>query len=433
MFEKYDIKNKLHKLVKTGFFSIFISNVFSKVIVFLGGIIIVRILSKEDYGIYSYIVNCIAMLCILEDFGASNATMQLLNEENDNLTRKKAFLKYGIKMGLLASLISVILIMLSPWFYPFTIEEARKLTPILFLMPVLTTIYSFINAVLRSNLKNTRFAIVQIVATVAHYVYIIPLILVFGVFGGIISQYFTYATILIIGIIVSYKYFIIKGKEENLSKSEKSGFLKLALATQFNNAIDKLLIILDVFLIGLLISNSEQIANYKTATIIPQAIGFLPACVAMYIVPYFVRNNKNYKWIKKNYNRLIRYGMAFYGIITLMLFMFAKFIVTIVFGTQYIESVTIFRILIIGFFFSATYKIPTSNILYTMRKVRFNIIITTISGIVKLIFNILFINKFGIIGAAITTTGVMILNSIISRIYFMKSIKEGVKNEKNSS
>ena len=48
MTQKEKIKTKIEKLKKTGFFSIFIATVFSKVITLLGGIILVRILSKSD-------------------------------------------------------------------------------------------------------------------------------------------------------------------------------------------------------------------------------------------------------------------------------------------------------------------------------------------------------------------------------------------------
>ena len=49
---KQTIIEKIQKLRKTGFFSIFLSNILSKVVVFLGGIVLVRILSQNDYGIY---------------------------------------------------------------------------------------------------------------------------------------------------------------------------------------------------------------------------------------------------------------------------------------------------------------------------------------------------------------------------------------------
>ena len=84
MTQKEKIKTKIEKLKKTGFFSIFIATVFSKVITLLGGIILVRILSKSDYGIYSYVHNCYSMLFLLNDFGIATAALQYLTENFSN-------------------------------------------------------------------------------------------------------------------------------------------------------------------------------------------------------------------------------------------------------------------------------------------------------------------------------------------------------------
>ena len=68
MINKDEIKRKIDKLNKTGFFSIFMATVFSKVVTLLGGVVLVRVLSKEDYGLYAYIHNCYSMLFLLNDF-----------------------------------------------------------------------------------------------------------------------------------------------------------------------------------------------------------------------------------------------------------------------------------------------------------------------------------------------------------------------------
>ena len=50
-----EIKLKICMLKETGFFSIFVSTIFSKIIAFFGNVIIARIFCKNDYGIYSYV------------------------------------------------------------------------------------------------------------------------------------------------------------------------------------------------------------------------------------------------------------------------------------------------------------------------------------------------------------------------------------------
>lgn len=427
-----NIKEKFQKLRKTGFFSIFLSNIFSKIVIFFGGIIIVRILSKADYGIYAYILNCISILYLLNDFGASNAALQHLTENQDNKEKQMAILKFSIKMGMIASLASSILILFSPFFYPFTIPTAKSLTPILFGIPIIASINSLIPVILRANMENKKFATLQIFSTLSSYIILIPLSFVFGLIGAVLSQYFYNIIILVFGLYL-IKQFIKKYISKNgpkLSKIEKKQFINFALFTQLNNTIGGLLLVCDTFLIGLLIAKAEVVALYKVASAIPNALAFIPASVIIYVLPYFIKNNKNQLWLKKSFKKMIFWGIIGYGIIAVGLIMGSKIIFSILFGKQYQDSILPFIILVIGFFFSSAFKIPCSNITYSLRKVKVNIIINVIAIVINIISNIVFIKLFGYIGVAVTTTIINITTSIIYLVYVNNLLKkETIFNE----
>lgn len=51
------IKTLVSKLRASGFFHVFGSTVINKIVVFASGLILVRILSKADYGVYTYANN----------------------------------------------------------------------------------------------------------------------------------------------------------------------------------------------------------------------------------------------------------------------------------------------------------------------------------------------------------------------------------------
>ena len=206
-------------------------------------------------------------------------------------------------------------------------------------------------------------------------------------------------------------------------KKEKKGFWKFSLATQLNNTIGGFLLICDTFLIGLLFADEELIATYKVATIIPQALAFIPTCIVIYIVPYFIKNNTNKKWLKDNYKKTIKYGVYAFGIISFCLIAFSKLIFYILYGTAYYSSIPIYIILVIGFFFSSAIKIPSANITYSLRKVKINIIINIVCLVINFVSNIIFIKWLGIIGAAITTASINIVSSIIYYIYVTKLLK----------
>ena len=53
----YKIKDNIRTLLHTGFGHIFIANVINQIISFISGFILIRVLTKSDYGIYSYAFN----------------------------------------------------------------------------------------------------------------------------------------------------------------------------------------------------------------------------------------------------------------------------------------------------------------------------------------------------------------------------------------
>lgn len=388
------IFEKINKLRKTGFFSIFISNILAKVVVFLGGIVVVRILSQTDYGIYSYAINAFNILFILNDFGASNAALQNITEQKDDKKKQQAILKYSIKMGIIGSLISGLLILLSPLFYPYEIEEAKYLTPMLCLVPILTVVMTLFTILLRANFENKKYAILNLTQTIASYAFLIPMSYLWGIKGAILSRYFYIIVTIILGIFLTRRLRIKTSKENALTKKEKKSFTKYALVTQVNNTISALLIYIDTFMIGLLIATPESVALYKVASTIPAALAFLPNCVMVYVIPYFVLHNRNQKWLQDKYSKLIKFGILGYGLFSLILIIGSKFIINTLYTEQYQEAILPFIILMIGFFFSATFKIPTNNILYAMRKMKFELINTVLSGIFNAILNVVFIYKF---------------------------------------
>lgn len=402
-----------NRLRTTGFFSIFLSSVVGKVLTFLGGMIIVRVLTKEDYGQYTYIINCYGMLFLLNDLGCNVATLQFCNESYTDIDQRNGLFVYGFSRGSLFSLITAVLLLLSPLFYPFQDVESARLTQQLFLVPLISTVNSFLLTNLRIRLENQRYARVNVATTLIQYLVILPMSALLGVRGAVWSNYVIQCLVLLYGLWESRTLldFSIKA---SVNREQKRSFLKLALASQLNNGLDHTLMLLDVFLIGLFIGENSVISSYKVATTIPSALAFIPSMVMVYAVPYFARNNQNISWVRRNYFRLIlasavgNFAIAIGGILL------GPWLVPLIFGSQYADAVACYTILMIGYFFSATFRVPSANVIYTQRKIRINLLITLLTGCANCVLDVVLIMKYGSIGAAWATTGVHMINSALS-------------------
>ena len=89
----------VRSLFKKGFFHIFGSEFLSRVIGFATGIIIVRVLSKELFGVYSYANNILGFFLLLSGLGVQSAVLQFCSEKEQS-AEKLPFFKYGLKLGL---------------------------------------------------------------------------------------------------------------------------------------------------------------------------------------------------------------------------------------------------------------------------------------------------------------------------------------------
>lgn len=417
------IKELLKKLFKTGFFSIYLATITSKVITLLGGVLIVRLLSQEDYGIYTLVLNAISMLCIFGDFGASGATLQYGIETDKEPNKQNGYFKLGMRMVLFSSLTSVVLILLSPLYYPYQNETIEKLTFIMCGIPILTNSINYIGMILRVKKENNKYSLYQVLTTIIHYATIIIITILFGLKGSLISQYIYNIIIFVIGCFFIRKHLKLNSAEK-IDKNKRKAFWKMGISNQLNNTLGSLLYQIDIFILGIMTTNTVDVSIYKVATIIPNALVFLPQCLAIYANPYFIEHNKDAKWVSKNAKKIIKYMMPIYAIITIGLIACSGIIIDVLYGEEYKDAVIPFIILIIGFFFTATFKNLLTNIIFCLHKIWFGVMLNIVSMIVNVILDIIFVWMFGYIGVGIATLIINILSSIISVIYFRKCIKE---------
>lgn len=426
-----DLKNKIvltnykeliEKLKTTGFFSIFLSSVFGKVVVFLANIILARILSKSDYGLYAYVFNCFAVLTLMGDFGTSSAAMQYITENLGNEKEQFKYLKFSILIGSIFSILSGILILVSPLFYPYTIDESAGIVKLFFLIPFFSTLANTFAIILRAHQKNKKFAFYNFFTVFVNYALIIPLTYFIGIKGIVYATYGYYIFSFFLAIYLSREYLKKFFAKYVIKTKEKINFIKFSFIMQLNITLSHLLLIIDTFVIGLIISDANIIATYKVANSIPQALAFIPTCVVIYILPYFIKHNKEKEWLSLNIKKIIIYGCVIYGIFALGLIAFSKIIIQILYGMQYRDAVLAFNILIVGFYFNAVFTVPCSSIMQGLRKVNVNLVISIISLILNFALNFVFINIFGFVGVAITTTLIQVLTSAYYVYYLKKKV-----------
>lgn len=420
------MKDNIKTLLHTGFGHIFIANVVNQVISFISGFILIRVLTKTDYGIYSYAFNIYSFIALVNGFGVESACLQVCSENRNDRMKCNSYMRFGFLFGSCFNIILGSVIVFVARFFPFAINGTAEIFVLFACLPFLTTIFNLVQAYFRYNLLNAEYSKNSVVNT--------ALILLGSVFGAFLFNaaglivFRECAMLLSIGI--GIYCFRLPLKEIlnaiKLTVSEKRDIFKIAGISMLNIATGQLLYLIDVFLIGIMISDAMVVASYKTATIIPNALLFIPTSLAIYIYPYFAEKQNDKRWVKQKFYSILKYFAPFNALISVGLIIFAPLIIQILFGKQYLDAVPAFRILSLSYFFSATFRKIIGNLLVTQRKLKVNFWLGITESVLNIISNTILIYFYGAIGAAITTLLICIISSFISMVYFLRYLNKEI-------
>ena len=422
---RHYIEENIKKLTRAGFFAIVFSNILVKVTAFCGGMLLVRVLSKYDYGVYSSVNNTLNMLTLLGDMGVGMAMMQLAQENYKKLDKYKAYCSYGLFYSIIFSLIPAVFILVSPLFYPYTIDMVENLTVALFGFPILYNLNNYLKTNLRIHLENKKYATINFLETLFNYIFLLLLTFFWGIKGAIVANYCYLVCICCLNGKFNRKILYLKQSYRRvLTRGERKQFFKLAIPSQLNSLIGQAMVLMDVFFIGIFLIDPEVIASYKVAATIPLACAFIPQCIMIFAVPYFARNNKNKEWVLSNTKKITCLSIVVCASICILGVATSSWLIPFLYGNQYKDSIIYYVILLIGFAFNGGIYIPLINIIYTQRKVKISLIITIICGIANVLLDIIGIKLWGAIGAAMATTIVQIIGALLTAGYCIWHLKK---------
>lgn len=416
------IKEGINKLLQTGFFHIFASNVANKVLGFISSMCIVRIVSKVDYGIYAAALNRLSFFLLVTGLGMVSAVLQLCSENAKDEEKNLQIYRYGSSVGIRFNIFLGVAIIIGSLTIPSKIEGANDILLLLAFIPFAEIINEFQKIYFRSRLNNQSFAYSNTMGAFFVVVFSVTGAFLGGIKGLILGRYIAaFTTALITQRWLKAPIFFTAPNSKGI---EKSFMYRMSVVSMCNNGLSELLYLFDILCISEIMGGADVVADYKVAIVIPTALVFIPASLIIYVYPYFSMNNKNKKWLKKN-TWLLLGGMAiFNALVTLFLIAFAPQIISIIFGKQYLTAVSIFRVSAMGYFFTGTLRTIFGNLLVTQRRIRFNFFASLTATIVNIGSNYVLVLKMGAIGAAWTTLLVSALSGIAFAIYYFYIINK---------
>lgn len=416
------LRSKMEALFKSGFFHIFGSNVINKVLAFLSSVILVHILTKIEYGAFTYAWNIYSIVLLFNGMGVESGVLQLASEHSGDVDYADGVSSYGTIFGLKFNCILFAILFGIGLFAPLKIEAGRPLLLALCLLPAFQLLYNLTSSYLRSQKRNQEFAKLQVVNTVFVSVVSAGFAYFFREMGMVIGHYIAYIAAYLVGLCIFHVH-LIKRDTRQIGK-DKNILLKISFISMLNNGLSQLMYLLDVFVLGIVDPQETILASYKVATMIPTALSFIPYSLITYLYPYFAEHKNDGTWCLNRYKQALAGLGAFNLLLSGVLFAGAPLIIRLLFGEEYLDAVPVFRILSVNYFFSGTFRILSGNLLVTQRKLRFNLFVAVVSSLANIVADYFFIQWWGSVGAALATVLVVLISSILSTTYLIHTFRK---------
>lgn len=422
---------RLKSISKQGFFHIFGSSILAQVTGLLSSIIVIRRLPKIEYGYYTNANNVYSYISAFIGLGLTAAVLQFCSEKIDERKRTTIY-HFTFSVGNLFNIFLMILIVIMGMILK-RIGDVQSGEYLIYMcgVPFVVYWYNYFQIALRVKRKNKEHAYINGFYTIVSLLAHIGLTYLYGVVGLIYSLYISYLSSSVLACIYLQRerfFQDIYNNKEKLENSEKKGILSFSAYCAVTNFTSSLLVLLDITCLNLVLRNSEVLADYKVANIIPTACMFIPSCLITFFYPLMVERYSDSIIQFKNYLKNMIKIFAVVGVAVLVLIeVFSPFIIGIVYGEKYKNVTYIFRILGFNFLFGSFKKL-FGNAIVIIKKVKINLLHTTISGILNIILNLSLIPSLGSAGAAIATVIVTIFIVGLDIMYLFRYLKRGIQS-----
>ena len=387
-----------------------------QVITLVGFIFIARMLGPNDYGIY---VTVGAFVGIFDILLLGGLRKTIIREGSKDLLSMHVSLEKTIGVRNLLILVAIVVCIISSFFTPYELQT--KLYIIIFSSRlVYDGLTGFLGTIYQAAEKMQYISILGIVnRSLFVSLSIIFLYLGFGLLALFLIALFSNFSTLIINYKVSKKFV----KYDFFSKIQfDKNLLKPALVFSLLGFMGFLISRIDLLMISFL-GSAKDVGIYGVANKIANLGIMLRNFTATAFFPIVVKwfHNKTMKG-----SRLIKYSIFFFSgifVLSLAVSFFVEDIITFMFGSEYMNSGEILRILIFHLaFFWAT--LPFGTVAQATHNEKYLLIPGAIMAGLNILLNYILFLKYGLIGIAYSTLVVSLVGGLLISSFTFRNMKK---------
>ena len=422
-----ELMSAIRRIVKNAGL-LFVSQVISRLLAFFYVMYTARYLGAKGFGILSFALAFTGIFGVLADLGLGQLTIREV-ARNKSLAGKYITNISVIKVILATITFGLIVLVINLLGYP---EQTIKVVYIIALSVIFSAFTGMFNSVFQAFEKMEYVSLGRILNSVLIFIGVFFAIEhSFGVVG--FSSLYLMANIIVLcySLVVfqwgfGSKVFTASNKLLEIDWSFWKQIIKKALPFGLSAIFVTIYFRIDSVMLSLLKSN-EAVGWYSAAyKIVDVFTSFVPGVIYAVAYPIYSRHFKS-KDLKYIYIRSFKVSLILGFFISVSITLFANKIIAVLYGAQYIKSISALKILIWAFFIICISTV-TSGLLNSIDKQNIVTIGTGIGAVLNIVLNFILIPKYNLNGAALATVFTELFGFSLYFYFVVKFVKVKFSN-----
>lgn len=375
-------------------------------------IVIARWLGPSGKGVLTLLIDFLAIVVMLGMVGIDEANVYYISSKKT--THGKTFSNALFQTLLLSILCITIFLVFTDWLLgnPLKGISLQYFYLVLFIVPLY-----FFNQHAKAILLGHRaiyaynvFIILQFFVLFVSQLFLIPS---YNLFGGVLSIIISAVILTVLGAFLLLKYGSpAKSIDFALLKKSYSFGVRSQLGLVFSFLNRRL----DVFIVNYFL-NPYQVGIYAIAVAVGELPWHLPSAAATVLFPWIA--DKKMEGAAKFTSYVLRNVVFVTTIIVLILAFLGRFVITLLFGSAFQESIVLMYVLLPGILALGITRILGAHFSGSGRP-ELGTMMVAFSFVETIVLDIILIPRMGVMGAAIASSTAYITSALVGLLIFTK-------------
>ena len=438
-------------LYRRGAFHIMLSTFANKFVVFFGTVVVVRLLSKEEYGLVSYVENIYGYVMIFAGWGLANGLLRYVVLAAP--AQKGAYFHYVLRGSLVrnALLAALLLAGNACVTYPLEFAAARDWVPVMALLLPLQDLVKDGRFALRAVFCNQLYANLTLLLTLGLLLGRVAGAWLAGVGGVLWSRVLVNGGFAVAAVWLAWRAIrSVAGQAATqaeavtgaagrgaaptaaetrttqsvqavpLTQAERRELNVYSAQYMLTNGLWALFLLNDTFLLGWLGPGPQALAEYKAALVVPGVLALLANAIGMFLTPYFTRHEQERAWLWRRWQQSLAVTAGLTGLAALLLALLAEPLIAVVYGPAYASIAPLLRLLVGAQFIYSGLGYITVTLLAAVGEIRWNIRISLVGMVLQVLVGVTIIPSYGAYGAAVANAAAFALMVVLVTWAFVR-------------